>query len=225
MSGPSTTMTAAKEETVPHENLSPRVWATTVLRAGAACIVDVETTGFEGSIVEIAAIDAATGEPLLDTLVDCGPVEIEPGAHAVHGITAADLSGAPRWPEVFAQLAAVTEGRLVLAYNAAFDRGRVLHDCYRAGLDPAHLADVDRWQCVMARRCEALGLGPEGRLRLGGGHRAMSDVHAARALVTLLSEGHTDVAGLAALADRNTDQEQDSDGRMAAACLGDRAAR
>ncbi len=111
-------------------------------RRGAACIVDVETSGLDGSIIEIAVIDAATGDVLLDTLVDCSPVEIEPGAIEVHGLTAADLVGAPRWPEVFATLAAVTASRVVLAYNAKFDLGRVLHDCRReGGIDPAHLAD------------------------------------------------------------------------------------
>ncbi|WP_244899378.1 3'-5' exonuclease [Rhodococcus zopfii] len=193
---------------MPQKIQSPRAWAEAVLADGVACIVDVETTGFDGSIVEIAAIDAATGAVLLDTLVDCGPVEIEPGAHAVHGITAADLAGAPRWPEAFAQLTAVTAGRLVLAYNAPFDRGRVLHDCHRAGLDPGHLAEAVRWQCVMVRRCTALGLGIGGRLRLGGGHRALADVQATRALVMLLAEGRPDVAGLAALAARAVDEDR-----------------
>lgn len=223
MSGPSTTMGEAKGGPVPQQIQSPRAWAAAVLADGVACIVDVETTGFEGAIVEIAAIDAATGAVLLDTLVDCGPVEIEPAAHAVHGITAADLIGAPRWPEVFAQLTVVTESRLVLAYNAPFDRGRVLHDCHRAGIDPAHLAEPGRWQCVMARRCEALGLGPGGRLRLGGGHRALSDVRATRALVMLLAEGRPDTAGLAALAARPADEARPGEDREHAVRLDDRA--
>ena len=198
---------------MPQKIRSPRAWATAVLADGVACIVDVETTGLEGAIVEIAAIDAATGAVLLDTLVDCGPVEIEPGAHAVHGITAADLIGAPRWPEVFARLAAVTAGRLILAYNAPFDRGRVLDDCHRAGIDPVHLAEPGRWQCVMVRRCTALGLGHEGRVRLDGGHRALSDVRATRALVMLLAEGRPDTAGLAALAARSADEARPGEDR------------
>ncbi|MCW0191164.1 MAG: 3'-5' exonuclease [Rhodococcus sp.] len=182
--------------------LSPREWAAAMLADGTACILDVETSGLEGSIIEVAVIDAASGAVLLDTLVDCGPVQIEPDAHAVHSITAADLDDAPRWPEVFAQLAAITSGRQVLAYNAQFDQGRVLHDCHRSGIDPGHLAEAGRWQCVMARRCAALGLGAEGRVRLGGGHRALADVRATRALVQLLAAGLPDAAGLAALEDR-----------------------
>ncbi|USI93039.1 3'-5' exonuclease [Rhodococcus pyridinivorans] len=187
---------------MPLQIRTPRAWANAVLADGAACIVDVETSGLDGSIIEIAVIDAATGEVLLDTLVDCSPVEIEPGAVEVHGLTATDLAGAPRWPEVFATLAAVTASRVVLAYNAKFDRGRVLHDCRREGIDPAHLAEPARWQCVMARRCEALGLGPDGRLRLGGGHRALADVRATRAVLRMLADGRPDTDGFAALAIR-----------------------
>lgn len=183
--------------------LSPREWATAMLADETAAILDVETSGLAGSIIEIAVIDAASGAVLLDTLVDCGPVQIEPDAHAVHGITAADLVGAPRWPDAFAQLEAVTAGRQVLAYNASFDRGRLLYDCHRAGIDPGPLAEEARWECVMARRCAALGLGAEGRVRLGGGHRALADVRATRALVQLLAAGEPDTAGLAVLEDRH----------------------
>ncbi|MCD2114394.1 3'-5' exonuclease [Rhodococcus rhodochrous] len=199
--------------------LSPREWATAMLADGTACILDVETSGLTGSILEIAVIDAATGAVLLDTLVDCRPVQIEPGAHAVHGIAAADLDGAPRWPEVFAQLAAVTSGRQVLAYNAPFDHGRVLADCHRAGIDPGDLGETSRWQCVMARRCDALGLGADGRVRLGGGHRALADVRATRALVQLLAAGLPDTAGLAALDDRHDRASREN--RMDTICTGE----
>ncbi|WP_241665914.1 3'-5' exonuclease [Prescottella subtropica] len=182
-------MSGTEENTVPTIDLTPRQWATRMLSPGAACILDVETTGLDGAIIEIAVIDAATGEVLLDTLVDPGGVPIEPDAHAVHGLTAADLAGAPTWPQVHPRLAAVTAGRTVLAYNAPFDRDRVLHDCRRAGIDPGHLFDPARWQCVMARRCQAAGLGLGGQLRLDGGHRALADVHATRVLLQQLAGG------------------------------------
>ncbi|UPW06972.1 3'-5' exonuclease (plasmid) [Rhodococcus pyridinivorans] len=99
---------------MPLQTHTPRAWANAVLADGAACIVDVETSGLDGSIIEIAVIDAETGEVLLNTLVDCSPVEIEPGAVEVHGLTATDLAGAPRWSEVFPELAAATKNRVVL---------------------------------------------------------------------------------------------------------------
>ncbi|MET4614093.1 DNA polymerase-3 subunit epsilon [Rhodococcus sp. PvR044] len=172
--------------------ITPREWAISMLAPGVACILDVETTGFVGSIIEAAVIDAATGETLLDTLVDPGSVAIEPEAQAVHGITAADLVGAPTWREVLPALAAATAGRIVLAYNAPFDRDRVLHDCRCANIEPGHLFDPARWHCIMARRSEALGT--EFRVKLDGGHRALGDVHAARAIVQMLATGHPDTA-------------------------------
>lgn len=41
-----------------------------MLRLGSARILDVETTGLNGAVVEIAIIDAATGQTLLATLVN-----------------------------------------------------------------------------------------------------------------------------------------------------------
>ncbi len=192
-------MFGTEEDAVPTFALTARQWAAAMLAPGAACILDTETTSLDGSIIEIAVIDAATGEVLLDTLVDPGAVPIHPDAHAVHGLTDADLAGAPTWPQVHARLAALTATRKVLAYNAAFDRDRVLHDCRRAGIDPAHLFDPARWHCVMARRCQALGLGPDGRLRLGSGHRALADIEATRAVLQLLADGRADLDGLTAL--------------------------
>lgn len=180
-----------------------RHWAQSMLAPDAAVVLDVETTGLEGSIVEIAVIDAATGAILLDTLVDPGPhTPIEAGAQALHGITTTDLIGAPTWADMLPSLHRVTAGRTILAYNAVFDRGRILHDCAGAGLDPGPLADEHRWQCVMVRRCQALGT--DIRVPLDGGHRARGDVKATRDLLHLLAAGHTDRAGHAALALRQT---------------------
>jgi DNA polymerase III epsilon subunit-like protein len=67
--------------------------------------------------VEVAVVAAATGATLLDTLVSPG-CPIQPGAQAVHGITDADVAGAPPWNEVLPKLLTVTRGRTVLAYNA-----------------------------------------------------------------------------------------------------------
>ena len=85
-----------------------------------------------GAVVELAVVDAHTGATLLDTLVNPG-VPIEPGAQAVHGITDADLAGAPTWADVLPKLLQVTEGRTVLAYNADYDRTVIAADTARAG--------------------------------------------------------------------------------------------
>ncbi len=197
MSVPCATMTSTKEAPVTTPQTDPRQWALGMLEPGVAVILDCETTGFDGSIIEIAVIDAATGVVQLDTLVDPGDVAIEPGAQAVHGITAADLVGAPTWPQVLPLVVEAVAERIVLAYNAPFDRGRILHDCARTGTAAPALADETRWQCVMEQRSAALGT--DVKVPLSGGHRAHGDTVATRAVLVLLGTGRPDIAGAVAL--------------------------
>jgi hypothetical protein len=92
-------------------------WARAMLEPGAAVVLDTETTALPGAICEIAVVDAATGRALLNTLVQPRePVTL--GAQWVHGLSDADLVGAPTWPEVLPKLLQVTGNRWILAYNA-----------------------------------------------------------------------------------------------------------
>ena len=92
-------------------------WARAMRVPGAAVILDTETTDLDGYVVEVAVVDAGTGETLLDSLVNPGcPIQDE--ARWVHGISDADVADAPHWAEVLPMLLAVTEGRTILAYNA-----------------------------------------------------------------------------------------------------------
>jgi DNA polymerase III epsilon subunit-like protein len=152
-------------------------WARAMLEPGAAVILDTETTDLHGRIVEIAVIDAATGRTLLDTLVNPG-VPIEPGAQAIHGLSDADVADAPPWAKVLPRLKRVTKGRQILAYNADYDEDVVRSDTAAAGLKLGHLADRDRWGCVMLRRSDWCHT--QWWLPLDGGHRALGDTQAAR---------------------------------------------
>lgn len=127
--------------------------------------------------MEIAAVDAATGRTLLDTLVNPG-CPITETATAIHGITDVDVADAPTWDKVLPRLKRITKGRQVLAYNADYDQSVILADTTRAGRKPGHLADTDRWACVMQARSDAEG--SHRWLPLGGGHRALGDCQAAR---------------------------------------------
>jgi DNA polymerase III epsilon subunit-like protein len=149
-----------------------------MLEPGAAVILDTETTDLDGVVIELAVVDACTGETLLDTLVDPGDEPIAPGAYAVHGISADQLAGAPTWPQVLPQLLQVTAERTVLAYNADFDCGRIADTSDRHGLDIEHLAEPGRWGCVMNRRSDWARTARW--LPLGSGHRARGDALAAR---------------------------------------------
>lgn len=121
-----------------------RVLREIVLR-GTWLSLDTETTDKDenAEIIEVALV-SPIGEVLFESLVrPLGPVS--EGARAVHGITDEELSGAPSWPEVYAQLVSLLEGRELVAWNAAFDcrvlrRSSALH-----GLAFPELT----WHCAM----------------------------------------------------------------------------
>ncbi|MGR6924254.1 3'-5' exonuclease [[Actinomadura] parvosata] len=125
--------------------------------------------------------DAATGETLLDTLVNPGHVLVEPGAQAVHGITDAELATASSWQEVAPAFLAAIGGRHVLAYNAPFDAGRILTTHSMAGLDVTELPRPGHWWCLMQARSIWARIGCW--LPLGGGHRALGDARDAYELL------------------------------------------
>lgn len=151
-------------------------WARAMREPGAAVILDTETTDLVGFVVEVAVLDAATGDVLLDTLVNPG-CPVEPGARWVHGISDEQLVDAPPLAEVLPTLLAVTAGRTVLAYNAEFDQATVLRHAARDELNPTHLADASNWSCLMNRRSDWLMR--RRWLPLGGGHRARGDCEVA----------------------------------------------
>lgn len=159
-------------------------WARAMREPGAAVILDTETTDLDGYVVEVAVLDAATGQVLLDTLVSPG-YPVAPEARWVHGISDAELAGAPPLAQVWPRLLQVTAGRTVLAYNASFDQDVVLRHAQRDGLDPAHLAEGGRWSCLMGRRSDWLMR--RRWLPLGGGHRARGDCEVALDLLAAMT--------------------------------------
>lgn len=154
-------------------------FARAMLEPRAAVILDTETTDLHGAICEIAVIDACTGKTLLDTLVNPG-VPIQPGAFAVHGITDSEVSapGVPDWPTVYKRLLRVTKNRIVLAYNADYDRGVITADSHRHGIRRTRLAERGHWADVMVPRSDHVH--SRRWLPNGGGHRALGDVEQTR---------------------------------------------
>jgi DNA polymerase III subunit epsilon len=169
-------------------------WATGVMDDPRVIYLDTETTGFgpRAEIVDIAAVSAA-GEVLLESLVQ--PTRRIPSdATAVHGITNADVKGAPAWCDLYEDLLRVLAGRRIIVYNVIFDRQMVNQSCERYDL-AAPAAD---WECAMRKYAGFYGNWDSGKrwyrfqkleravLAFGaepGGHRAAADAFACRAVV------------------------------------------
>lgn len=149
------------------------------LTPGAALVLDVETTGLgvEAAVVEIAAVEADSGRVLLNTLVSPDGVAMEQRAQAVHGITQKEAAGAPTWPQVWPRLQALVGDRLLIAYNAPFDRRVIGQACRRYGIRRPQW----EWACAMAWRGAASRTSRPGPL--GGAHRALGDAQATRDVV------------------------------------------
>lgn len=90
------------------------------------------------------ALVSPAGEVLFESLVrPLGPVS--EAARRVHGITDEALSAAPTWPEVYAQLVPLLEGRELVAWNAAFDRRVLRRSSTLHGLTWPEA----EWRCAM----------------------------------------------------------------------------
>jgi DNA polymerase-3 subunit epsilon len=110
-----------------------------------AVFVDTETTGLnkDDEIIENCIVDAY-GAILLDSLVK--PTKpIPPEATMINGITNKDVMRAPKWPTLYDKVRIILEGRLVIAYNSAFDRRMVCQTNEKYGLAQINAT----WQCAM----------------------------------------------------------------------------
>jgi DNA polymerase-3 subunit epsilon len=168
-------------------------WAAETVANERVVYLDTETTGLgaEDEIVDLAVVGAG-GETLLETLVRPAR-SIPPGASAVHGLTDDDVLFAPPWELVYPHLVEVLLGRVVVVYNADFDRRLVGQSCLRSRLPEPR---VD-WQCAMRVFAEFAGEPGRGggfrwrRLEEAaatfgvapGGHRALGDARACRLVV------------------------------------------
>lgn len=170
------------------------LWARRITVDPCALYLDTETTGIDYSaeIIEVSVVDA-DGQTVFDSLVrPVGP--IPSAARRVHGISEDHVRDAPGWSAVHAELCRILEGRVVVVYNAAFDRRLITQCAQRHGLRPP---PVD-WQCAMLQYAalkQVPGRYP-GTLRWHkleqaaasfgaspGGHRARADALACRTVV------------------------------------------
>jgi DNA polymerase-3 subunit epsilon len=160
-------------------------------------VFDVETTGTDKLRDQIIELGIQCG------LDDGGEswtwrfrpdVPISPGAQAVHGISAADLDGCPRFAERADEIAALfASADVIVGYNLAFDIDMMQSEYDRLGRAPIDFAGktiVDAFR--LWQQCEPRSLQHAHRRFVGDGfaaaHSASADVAAtARVLRGMLA--------------------------------------
>ncbi|HEY7033442.1 MAG TPA: 3'-5' exonuclease [Thermomicrobiales bacterium] len=182
----------------PYDRRSAVAWSRAVMDTAETVFLDTETTGLGTSaeIVDIAVI-SVSGEVLVDALVRPDR-RIPSEATRIHGIRNQDVALAPSWEEVFPLVSAALIDRLVVVYNAGFDRTMVRQCCDRTGAnfpratwhcamkayaafrqEPSRGRSAYRWHSL-PDAAAAFGLPP-------GGHRALADADVCRRIVAAMA--------------------------------------
>jgi DNA polymerase-3 subunit epsilon len=119
-------------------------------------VLDTETTGlYEGEIVQIAIINSA-GETLLNTLVK--PVYSIPAeATDIHKITDDMCDNSPTWIDLAPKIKQLLEGKLLVVYNAVYDRKMMHQTAERHGLPKVEWKEICEWHCAMEAFAEFYG--------------------------------------------------------------------
>ncbi|MEO8718319.1 MAG: DUF294 nucleotidyltransferase-like domain-containing protein [Burkholderiales bacterium] len=112
----------------------------TALAALPVLVLDLETTGLDVArdrIVQIGAV-AMTGatlsdEPRIDQRIN-PQVPVPARASQIHGLTDAELAGAPRFGEFVETLRKAIAGRVVVGHNIGFDLAVLRHEAARSGV-------------------------------------------------------------------------------------------
>jgi len=99
-------------------------------------VVDVETTGLRWKadrIIEIAVVRLDVECRVVAEYVTLVDPERHPGATHIHGLSADDLQGAPRFGEVLQDLVRHLEGAVFVGHNVTFDASFLREEFFRSG--------------------------------------------------------------------------------------------
>lgn len=156
-----------------------------------ALIIDTETIG-AGPTIEIieVALGDTTGQIVYETLVQPAFNPLPPPSKH-HRFDKAELRAAPHWTDIWPLLSSLIEHRLLVAYNAAFDRRALAATCSRYH----HVSGERGWRCAMQLTKKMTGTKRSLTLEdacahfnlAGGNHRAARDVQATCELLKALS--------------------------------------
>ncbi len=160
-----------------------------------ALIIDTETIGAGAGIevIEIALADTA-GNIVYDTLVQ--PVfNALPPPSKHRRFDKAELANAPHWTDIWPEIQALIDGKLLVAYNASFDRRALAATCSRYRQTSAERG----WRCAMQLIKKTIGTKKSLTLDdacaryglCGGTHRAAADVLATWRLLKAVTAAAT----------------------------------
>jgi len=145
-------------------------------------IVDVETTGFSPENDRVVEIGCAVLEDgrithTWNSLVNPG-CAIPPYATAVHGITDADVAGAPPLASLANRIVWICGGATIVAHNARFDSSFLPMLSEQRWLCTVHLArrafpEAPNWRLQTLR--DYLGIRHDVRFSELTAHRALAD--------------------------------------------------
>ena len=156
-------------------------------------VVDFETTGFRAlttdRVVEIGVVCIDYSGKIVDEWTTLVNPDRDVSAGFVHGITARDVYGAPRFADVAGLLAESLRGRILVAHNLSFEAQFLLGEFGRLGHELSLHSSAGI--CTMALASTYL---PVSRRNLGAccaccdiplqdGHSALADARATAALL------------------------------------------
>lgn len=126
-------------------------WCRAVVGSDGHVILDTETTGLHGEIIDLAIIDTK-GHELYNGLFNplCA---IETKAEQTHHINAAMLENAPTIAEEWARICDIVANRTVITYNAKFDSERIAYSLAQHGVNTCEDCQWE-FECAMLQYAE-----------------------------------------------------------------------
>ncbi len=163
-------------------------------------VVDVETSGLkpaEGArVIEIAAVRInAAGQEIdsMSTLIN--PGDGNTGADWIHGITPAMVADAPKFDEIFNDLARVLDGAIFVAHHAKFDEGFVASEARHCGIELAQMPGICTYwlsrRTVTTTANHKLGtLAEHFGVTQVGAHSALDDARVVAKMMPMMLSAH-----------------------------------
>lgn len=172
------------QQKIERDHVAAAEWARSVLAQDGVLILDTETTGLHGEVIELAIIDTSGAVRFNSRFKP--QMEIEPGAAAIHGLTNDMLVNEPDWAERHEELKSILAlASVVLIYNEDFDISRIGFTCRLHYLEPIQFAS----ECIMLMYARYYGAWSRNYRSYrwqpleGGDHTALGDCAAALEVV------------------------------------------